>query len=152
MTSRILSPSESKFSAATHAFELTYNEIAAISGTNGAAIPLISVPAGMKAKCTAMVLNTPFRSPNSTGTLTLSIGDGVSSSEARFLAATQLAAAGTEILYSAGTGTEYAYLAADTSDAFFDSATENLSVFNAGSVTVYLKLINLNDLPNPATE
>ncbi len=150
MTSRILSPSESKFSDATHAVELTYTDVAALgAATDGAAINLISVPAGMKVKCTALVLNTAFDCSGS-GNLTLSIGDGGSAT--RFTAATQLAVDNTEILYSAGNGTEYAYLVADTVDAFFDSSGVNLDTYTSGSVTVYLKLINLNDLPNPATE
>ncbi len=150
MTSRILSPSEAKFADATHAFELTFEDVAALgAATDGAAIELISVPAGMKAQCTGLVLNTAFDCSGS-GNLTLSIGDG--GSNTRLTAATQVAVDNTEVLFSAGNGTQYAYLVADTIDAYFDSSGVNLSTYTSGSVTVYLRLIDMNRLPNPATE
>lgn len=75
------------------------------------------------------------------------VGDG--GSTARFLAQTEIAVDGTEILWAGGTGTNYAYLVADTIDAKFTVAnggSPTLAETTVGELEIYLQVFDLNEL------
>lgn len=147
METRILSKTEQDVFGATHLFKLDYSDVAALgAATDGAAIALLTdLPEGSLVECVGMKLVTTFDC-SGTGNLTLSIGR--SGAETAFLAATQVAVDSTEILYSAGSGTQYATVN-DTTDinAYFDSTGVNLDTYTSGEVAVYLRVVNLNRLP-----
>lgn len=118
---------------------IDYNDVAGY--TSGAAQALLSVKAGTIVQVVGMKLNTAF-DRSGTGALAVTVGDGDSATALQ--ASTVIAVDGTEILYHVG-GSPKAYLADDTVDAFFTDAGG--MTYTSGSVTFYLKVVNLNEMP-----
>jgi hypothetical protein len=139
MKTKILSATDKREFNANVAITLDYADVAA--QTSGAALSIISVLAGAKVTCVGTKLNTPF-DVTGTGALAFTIGDGGSATALH--ASTVIALDGTEILYTAG-GSPKVYLVDDTVDIFFTDATS--MAYTVGSLTVYLQVENLNELP-----
>lgn len=127
------------FGGANIAVTWDFNDIAGY--TSAAAQNVLAILAGTKAQCLGMKLNTAF-DVSGTGALTIQVGDTGSANS--LLASTVIAVDGTEILYAIG-GSAKAYVTADTIQATFTDATS--MAYTVGSVTVYLFVRNLNDLP-----
>ncbi len=139
MKTQILSKTDGDlFGGANMALTLDFNDVAAATTT--VAVNAIAVLAGAKAQVLGLKLNTAF-DITGTGNLTLSVGDGNSATS--LMAAVQVAVDNTEILYHVG-GSPIVYLADDTIDLFWTAAS---MAYTSGSVTLYLFVRNLNDLP-----
>jgi hypothetical protein len=162
MKFRLLSLTEKETFGADAMAILDYTDVAALgAATDGAPLSIYpattsglmpavgtsgtdTFAAGTSFKLVGMRLVTAFDC-SGTGNLTLSVGYG--GAETAFLAATQVALDQTEILYSAGTGTQTAFTTTDTVDAFFDSSGVNLSTYTSGEVVLYFRADDLNRLP-----
>lgn len=138
MKTTILSSADRLHFGANVALTLDYADAAAATTT--VAVPALSVLAGTKVQVVGLKLNTAFDIAG-TGNLTLSVGDGDSATA--LMAALQMAVDNTEILYHIG-GSAKVYTADDAVDVFW---TASSMAYTSGSVTLYLSVANLNELP-----
>lgn len=135
---------------ATHKVVIDYADVAALGASATGTIPMIpesgTIPAGTLVRCTGMRLVTAFDfSDAGITSLLAEVGDGGDTD--RFLAQTELAVDGTEVLYAAGLAAGYAYLAADTVDVKFTAAnggSPTLAEATSGEVEFYLDVKDLN--------
>lgn len=127
------------FGGANVAVTFTYADIATY--TSGTAVNILAILAGAKVQCLGMKLNTAF-DITGTGALAVTLGDTGAANSLQ--ASTVIAVDGTEILYHVG-GNAKVYVADDTIQATFTDATS--MAYTSGSVTFYLFVRNLNDLP-----
>lgn len=107
---------------------------------------------GTRVKLTALRTISPFTfSDASIASCTLSVGDALQSGGAnttRYCAATEVSAPSTFVPFSVGTGTTFVLLAADQLTASLTgTAAHNLNTCTGGSVALYLKVEDLNQLP-----
>lgn len=138
MKTRLLSTPEKALTGADVALTLDYNDVAAATST--VAVNSYTVLAGHKVQVVGMKLNTAFDISGS-GDLTISVGDGGSATA--LMAAVQVAVDGTEILYHVG-GSAKVYLVDDTVDVFWTAAS---MAYTSGSLTLYLRVENMNEWP-----
>lgn len=148
----------------THKVVIEYTDLTAAAGAADTTVTLPIVPqdvstsqteanpAGLAVLRTAINLVTPFvASDGSVNSLLLEIGDGGDTD--RLLTQTEVAVAGTEVLFkvSAATTQPYAYVAADTIDALFTiagGASPTIDELTSGKVEIYFHLVDLNQLEN----
>ena len=153
MKYRILSKTEKELYGANFAVSVDYTDLnglaSAAAGTLNIAPYSGQLAIGNKVKLSAMVLNTPFVVSDSGNTLAITLGDGASAN--RYLASTETVGTGTHIDYSAGTGTNYALLAASYIIlAIAAQSGKDVSLATAGKVTFYLSIDDLTALPVPS--
>lgn len=149
-----LSPTDARFSLATHKIIIYASDVAALgAGTTGTLVlfPFTGTfPAGTTVRFAGINLKTPFDSTAdaSINSLLVEVGDG--GSTARLLAQTQLAVDGTEILFAAS-ALMYSYPIADTVDALFTvagGASPTLAEINIGELEIYLYITDMNRIEN----
>jgi len=141
MLTRLLTKTEEDITGASMALILDYTDAAA--ATDATAVNALSVLAGHKVQVVGMKLITAF-DITGTGNLTISVGDGGSATA--LMAAVQVAADDTEILYHVG-GSAKVYLVDDTVDVFWDTTGVSLANYTSGKLALYLKVTNMNQWP-----
>ncbi len=137
---------------ATHKVLIEAADVAALGSGTSAALQILpttgTLPAGTVVRFAGLRLVTAFDASDAgINSLLVEIGDGVDPD--RFLAQTQIAVDGTEILWAAAGGLTFAYASADAIDATFTVAgggTPTLAEINAGAVEIYLHVRQLADL------
>jgi hypothetical protein len=167
MKLRVLPTETVNLTGWTHKINLTYADLAAATGASGTEVnlqllPDVSVsttsvvPAGTIVEKAAFNLKTAFDASDSAiNSLLITVGD--SGVAARFIASTQLAVDGTEILWYASphntTTLPYAYADTAAIKAYFTVAgggNPTMAELNAGELEIYLKVHDLNELEKPS--
>ena len=149
MTTTTLSPTDQVFWDATHKVVITAADVAELSA-DAATLALFTAPVKTRVSLSAMVLNTAFdASDTAINSLLMEVGDDGDTD--RYLASIQLAVDGTEILYRAPglAANDYIYITENTVDVLLTAAggaNPTLAEINAGQVTLYFKVQDVNDL------
>jgi hypothetical protein len=137
----------------THRFEITYADVAAISGTTSGTIALAAYLAGQGVMNAATKLVTAFDG-GATSELTLKVGwnGATTDDDDGIIEARSLHADATYITYGDGTGaafatkrTGYFPLDAGNWEALFTSTGANLSAITSGEVHLYLRLADIRN-------
>jgi hypothetical protein len=142
----------------THKVNITHVDVAALGAAATGTLQIYpddtgTAPAGTVVRAIGYKLVTAFDfSDAGITSLTLELGGPTADHE--FLAATQIAVDGTEVLWAVGVsnGTQalpYVLLTADGIDAFFTAANGGsplLSEANAGEIDIFLGVYNMNDV------
>jgi hypothetical protein len=129
---------------ATHEVIITHADLTESTANTSQVIAIKDALVGDLVSCVGMKLVTPFKDASDTAfnSNTVQVGDDGSAN--RFLASTQVNENGTEILFLAGTGTSYAYLADNTIDITVGSMSgKSLSDIDVGELRLLLKVIEL---------
>lgn len=159
MTSTPLSLQEQANSGFTHKLTIPYTDLTGTAGT-AKTIALMTLAAGQFVAGGAFYMSTTYTDGAATlSSLTLKIGlDFASGSPTAddddcLLEATELEATGTEIIAKDFNGASFATkrtgeacCEAATMNAIFTSTGANLSTLTAGSVTIFLKVVDLTKL------
>lgn len=149
----ILSVEEQAKTGFTHKSVITYSDIATAGGAATAvSMDLLPYTAGTAFQAAAYkIVGAGFVGPSVTN-LTVAVGwNGATTDDADgLITATEIATAGTEILYLLGNGAAFAanatgYVALDAGSiqAVFTATGANLNVLTAGEIHVYLKMVDL---------
>lgn len=149
----ILSVEEQAKTGFTHKSVITYSDIATAGGAATAvSMDLLPYTAGTAFQAAAYkIVGAGFVGPSVTN-LTVAVGwNGATTDDADgLITATEVATAGTEILYLLGNGAAFAanatgYVALDAGSiqAVFTATGANLNVLTAGEIHVYLKMVDL---------
>lgn len=135
------------------AVRVDHTDLAALAaGKTGTITLLPGLVTGTAVVLVGMVCKAGFTFSESNGTCLATVGDG--STADLYLASTELLD-GSEVAYSVGTGTGYAYCEDDTVDLFLTTdddggtpATDyNLNAATAGEVWFYFQVRNLMNAP-----
>lgn len=118
----------------------TTNGLQPALGTSGTDTLPATFATGLK----YVIVDTPFVSGTATS-LTVTVGD--SGSANRFLTSSQLQSGQTPITGAVGTLDRYYAGATEVVNAYFTSVTGNLSTFTAGSMRLFFRMEDLNQLP-----
>lgn len=137
---------EERHNGFTHLVVLTHEDLTntSVSGTPTQTIEVMDVEAGHLVRTVAMKLVTPFKdaSDAAQNATLIEVGDG--SDTDRFLASTEINENGTEVRYKGGTGTLFAYTAADTLDVKFTGTTSKaLSEIDTGELHLFVAITPL---------
>jgi hypothetical protein len=149
----VLSLEEQAKTGFTHKSVLTYSDIATLGGANTAVtISLLPYTAGTAFQAAAYkIVGTGFVGPSITN-LTVIVGwNGATTDDDNgLIEASEIATAGTEVLYLLGNGEAFAtkksgYVALDAGSiqAVFTATGANLNVLTEGEIHIYLKAVDL---------
>lgn len=149
----VLSLEEQAKTGFTHKTVITYSDIATAGGANTAvSMDIFPYTAGVAFQaCAYKIVGAGFVGPSVTN-LTVELGwNGASTDDPNgLIEASEIATAGTEILYLLGNGvafatkvTGYVALDAGTIQAVFTATGANLNVLTAGEIHIYLKAVDL---------
>lgn len=149
----ILSLEEQAKTGFTHKSVITYSDIATAGGANTAVtMSLLPYSAGTAFQAAAYkIVGTGFVGPSITN-LTVIVGwnGGTTDDDNGLIEASEIATAGTEVLYLLGNGEAFAtkksgYVALDAGSiqAVFTATGANLNVLTAGEIHIYLKAVDL---------
>lgn len=135
----------------THRVVLNFEDLTETATATAQTILGPAVKAGQVLWRAAVRLGTPFTDASDAAfnTTTLIVGDDGSTNRA--IASMELNSNGTEVFYKANPTTlPYAFLADNTIDFIFGSMTAKaLNDIDAGEVTVFLEISDLNQLAGP---
>jgi hypothetical protein len=122
--------------------EISYADLTSTGNTQ--TLSPISLPINTGFQLLKMELAKAFVSSNAAlVSTTISVGDG--NSATRFLAATEVNDAATEVVLASGTAGLYLYTVADTVDVFVTgTAAQALTTFTAGLFRLYGKVTTVN--------
>lgn len=148
-----LSENEQSKTGFTHKSIITYSDLVTAGGaTTAATIDLLPYTAGTAFQAAAYkVVGTGFVGPSVTN-LTIIVGwNGATTDDDNgLIEASELATAGTEVLYLLGNGVAFAtkvtgYVALDAGSiqATFAATGANMNVLTSGEVHVYIKAVDL---------
>jgi hypothetical protein len=148
-----LSLEEQSKTGFTHKSVLTYSDIATLGGAATAvSIDLLPYVAGDAFQaCAYKIVGTGFVGPSVTN-LTVELGwNGATTDDPNgLIEASEIATAGTEVLYLLGNGvafatkvTGYVALDAGTIQTVFTATGANLNVLTAGEIHIYVKKVSL---------
>lgn len=136
---------EQQFNGFTHLIEIEHTDLTQASTATAQTIEAMTVKVGTLITACAARLITPFKdsADAANNTTAIQVGDGGDTD--RFLTSTELNENGTEILAKGGTGTQHAYVAADTLDVLFEAPTtgKTLLALDTGKVHIYVRVSEL---------
>lgn len=130
----------------THLVVVTHEDLTntSVSGTPTQTIELMDVEAGHLVRAVASKVVTAFKdaSDSAQNSTAIEVGDG--SDVDRFLVSQEINVNGTEVLYKGGTGTLFAYTAADTLDLkVTGTASKALSDIDTGELHLFVAITPL---------
>lgn len=140
-----------KHAGFTHVIQLTPDDLTEATANTEQVINTIPVVAGNVVERVMPVLITPFKDASDAAYNSTLLEVGDAGDDDRYLAATQLNENGSEVLFAAGTGTVNAFTAAGYITVTFGSmAAKSLSDIDVGEVHIYVRMVELNLLREPA--
>ena len=130
----------------THQVVITAGDLTEATAATAQVLAPITVAPGVLVVNVAAKLVTPFQDASDAAldTTTITVGDGAAA--AAYLASMELNENGTEIDYKAGTGTQKAYIVADTIDVTVGAPNSGkaLADVDTGEVHIFLQLADLS--------
>jgi len=136
-----LSTQEKAATRATHVIRITHEDLTTATTNTAQTLTNIAVSAKMGVSAVKLVLEDAFDDgdTNYTGSTSITMGDG--GDVDRYITATELNEAGTEVFLKYGTTTENVYTTADTVDCIFTpGSAESVSALTSGAVRIYFRL------------
>jgi hypothetical protein len=136
----LLTEESARLGGANRRIVLTHADLTTAAANTAQTIALFSAAAKERVKLIGFNLVTPFKdaSDNAFNNVAIIVGD---SDDDRYLASTQINENGTEILASAGTGTEAAYATATAINIIFGSmADKSLVDIDVGEIHLFFQV------------